>query len=115
FRLFFAAFNISFGGAAGFIRPIVMPMATAAVERDGHPIDPDHLEQLKGMSAGMDNVAWFFGQVLFVGTSGMLLVQSTLADLGYEVDLIDLTMVQIPVALCAVGIAIVYYYLKDRQ
>ena len=23
FRLFFAAFNISFGGAAGFIRPIV--------------------------------------------------------------------------------------------
>ena len=26
-----------------------------------------------------------------------------------------LTMVQIPVALCAVGIAIVYYYLKDRQ
>lgn len=115
FRLFFAAFNISFGGAAGFIRPIVMPMATAAVERDGHPIDPDHLEQLKGMSAGMDNVAWFFGQVLFVGTSGMLLVQSTLADLGYEVELIDLTMVQIPVALCAVGIAIVYYYLKDRQ
>ena len=113
FRLFFAAFNISFGGAAGFIRPIVMPMATAAVERD--PIDPDHLEQLKGMSAGMDNVAWFFGQVLFVGTSGMLLVQSTLADLGYEVELIDLTMVQIPVALCAVGIAIVYYYLKDRQ
>lgn len=115
FRLFFAAFNISFGGAAGFIRPIVMPMATAAVERDGHPIDPDHLEQLKGMSAGMDNVAWFFGQVLFVGTSGMLLVQSTLADLGYDVELIDLTMVQIPVALCAVGIAIVYYYLKDRQ
>ncbi|MEI3147000.1 MAG: DUF969 family protein [Merdibacter sp.] len=103
FRLFFAAFNISFGGAAGFIRPIVMPMASAAVERDGKPIDPDHLEQLKGMSAGMDNVAWFFGQVLFVGTSGMLLVQSTLADLGYEVELMDLMMVQIPVALCAVG------------
>ena len=39
FRLFFAAFNISFGGAAGFIRPIVMPMATAAVERDGHSAD----------------------------------------------------------------------------
>ena len=67
------------------------------------------------MSAGMDNVAWFFGQVLFVGTSGMLLVQSTLADLGYEVELLDLTMVQIPVALIAVGVAIVYYYLKDRQ
>lgn len=115
FRLFFAAFNISFGGAAGFIRPIVMPMASAAVERDGKPIDPDHLEQLKGMAAGMDNVAWFFGQVLFVGTSGMLLVQSTLADLDYQVELLDLMMVQIPVAITAVAVAIVYYYLKDRQ
>ena len=115
FRLFFAAFNISFGGAAGFIRPIVMPMASAAVERDGKSIDPDHLEQLKGMAAGMDNVAWFFGQVLFVGTSGMLLVQSTLADLGYQVELLDLMMVQIPVAITAVAVAIVYYYLKDRQ
>ena len=115
FRLFFAAFNISFGGAAGFIRPIVMPMASAAVERDGKPIDPDHLEQLTGMAAGMDNVAWFFGQVLFVGTSGMLLVQSTLADLGYQVELLDLMMVQIPVAITAVVVAIVYYYLKDRQ
>lgn len=115
FRLFFAAFNISFGGAAGFIRPIVMPMASAAVERDGKPIDPDHLEQLKGMAAGMDNVAWFFGQVLFVGTSGMLLVQSTLADLGYPVELLDLMMVQIPVAITAVAVAIVYYYLKDCQ
>ena len=115
FRLFFAAFNISFGGAAGFIRPIVMPMASAAVELDGKPIDPDHLEQLKGMAAGMDNVAWFFGQVLFVGTSGMLLVQSTLADLGYQVELLDLMMVQIPVAITAVAVAIVYYYLKDRQ
>ena len=115
FRLFFAAFNIILGGAAGFIRPIVMPMASAAVERDGKPIDPDHLEQLKGMAAGMDNVAWFFGQVLFVGTSGMLLVQSTLADLGYQVELLDLMMVQIPVAITAVAVAIVYYYLKDRQ
>ena len=115
FRLFFAAFNISFGGAAGFIRPIVMPMASAAVERDGKPIDPDHLEQLKGMAAGMDNVAWFFGQVLFVGTSGMLLVQSTLADLGYQVELLDLMMVQIPVAITAVAVALVDYYLKDSQ
>ena len=115
FRLFFAAFNISFGGAAGFIRPIVMPMASAAVERDGKPIDPDHLEQLKGMAAGMDNVAWFFGQVLFVGTSGMLLVQSTLADLGYQVELLDLMMVQIPVVAASLNKEIVYYYLKDRQ
>lgn len=33
FRLIFAAFNVSFGGVAGFVRPIVMPMAIAAVEK----------------------------------------------------------------------------------
>lgn len=115
FRVIFAAFNVSFGGVAGFVRPIVMPMATAAVEKDGQPINPDHLEQLKGMASGMENISWFFGQVLFVGTSGMLLVQGTLADLGYTVELLDLMMVQIPVAVLAVASAIVYYYLKDKK
>ena len=66
-RVLFAAFNINFGGVAGFIRPVIMPMAQAAVERDGKKIGDGHLEELKGMSSGMDNVAWFFGQVLFVG------------------------------------------------
>lgn len=114
-RLIFGAFNISVGGAASFIRPIVMPMAQAIVEKNGHPIQEEYLEQLKGMSSAMDNVAWFFGQVLFVGTSGMLLVQSTLADLGYQVELIDLASVQIPVALIATACAIVYYFLKDKK
>ncbi len=115
FRLIFGAFNVSFGGVAGFVRPIVMPMAIAAVEKDGNKIDEDYAENLKGMASGMENIAWFFGQVLFVGTSGMILVQSTLADLGYKVELVDLMKVQIPVAIIAVAVAIVYYYLKDRQ
>ncbi len=115
FRLIFGAFNVSFGGVAGFVRPIVMPMAIAAVEKDGNKIDEDYAENLKGMASGMENIAWFFGQVLFVGTSGMILVQSTLADLGYKVELVDLMKVQIPVAIIAVAVAIVYYCLKDRQ
>ena len=63
----------------------------------------------------MENIAWFFGQVLFVGKSGMILVQSTLAGLGYDVELVDLMKVQIPVAIIAVAVAIVYYYIKDKQ
>ena len=35
FRLVFAAFNVSFGGVAGFVRPIVLPMATAAAKKNG--------------------------------------------------------------------------------
>ena len=115
FRLVFAAFNVSFGGVAGFVRPIVMPMATAADKKNGKKISEKYEENLKGMASGMENIAWFFGQVLFVGTSGMILVQSTLAGLGYNVELVDLMKVQIPVAIIAVGVAIVYYYLKDKQ
>lgn len=115
FRLVFAAFNVSFGGVVGFVRPIVMPMATAAAKKNGKKISEKYEENLKGMASGMENIAWFFGQVLFVGTSGMILVQSTLAGLGYNVELVDLMKVQIPVAIIAVGVAIVYYYLKDKQ
>ena len=115
FRLGFSALNVSFGGGAGFVRPIVLPMATAAAKKNGKKISEKYEENLKGMASGMENIAWFFGQVLFVGTSGMILVQSTLAGLGYNVELVDLMKVQIPVAIIAVAVAIVYYYLKDKQ
>ena len=47
----------------------------------------------------MENIAWFFRQVLFVGTSGMILVQSTLAVLGYNVELVVLNERKIQVGI----------------
>jgi uncharacterized membrane protein len=111
----FAAFNVGFGGVAGFVRPIIIPMTIGAIEAQGNEVNEDHLEQIKGMASGMENITWFFCQVLFVGGAGGLLVQSTLASLGYEVELIDLAKVEIPVALFAVVVAIVYYFLKDKK
>ena len=114
-RSIFAAFNISFGGVAGFVRPIIMPMMIGSIEAKGQEPDEEYVEELKGMSSGMENIAWFFCQVLFVGGPGALLVQATLKDLGYETSLLDLAKVEIPVALFAVIVAIVYYFLKDRK
>ncbi len=114
-RSFFAAFNISFGGVAGFVRPIIMPMAVGTVESSGKKIDKNYEEKIKGMASGMENVAWFFFQVLFVGGPGALLVQSSLKSLGYQVDLLGLAKVEIPVAVFALIVAIVYYYLVDRR
>ena len=67
------------------------------------------------MAAGMENVAWFFGQVLFVGTSGMRLVQGTMADLVYTVDLPQLAAIQIPVAVVAVVVTTIYYAICDKK
>ena len=114
-RLVFAAFNVGFGGVAGFVRPIIVPMAVGAIEAHGHEPKEEYVEELKGMAAGMENVSWFFGQMLFVGTAGALLVQSTLKPLGYEVELLPMALVEIPVAIIAVLVAGVYYILKDRR
>ena len=42
-------------------------------------------------------------------------MQGTLAGLGYDVSLVDLAAVQIPVAVLAMLVAIVYYNLLDRR
>lgn len=115
FRMLFAAFNVEFGGVAGFVRPIVLPMACAAADKENKKISDKHVEELKGMSAGMENVAMFFGQVLFVGGSGMLLVQGTFKDLGYDVSLVDLAKTQIPVACMALFVTITYYMIKNKK
>lgn len=114
-RGIFAAFNVSFGGVAGFVRPIILPMAVGAVESKGEKINEEHLESIKGMASGMENVAWFYCQVLFIGGAGGLLVQSTLASIGYDVELIDLVKVEIPVSIFALIVTIMYYYLKDKK
>lgn len=115
FRIIFAAFNVSFGGVAGFVRPIIMPMMLGTVESKGLTMDPLYEEELKGMSSAMENICWFFGQVLFIGGPGALLVQSTLKELGYKVDLAKLALIEVPVALVALIVASLYFYLKERK
>lgn len=115
-RGIFGAFNVGIGGVAGFIRPVLIPMATGAVETKGSTkVSPEHLEQIKAMAAGIENISWFFCQVLFVGGPGALLVQGTLANLGYDIKLIDLAAVEIPVAIAGVATGVIYYWLRDRR
>ena len=112
-RSVFAAFNVGFGGVAGFVRPVIMPMAEGAIVAQGYEPNEEHVEELKGMASGMENITWFFGQVLFVGGSGGL--QSTLAGLGIEVELAQLAAIEIPVCIIATVVAIVFYVIKDRK
>lgn len=114
-RGIFGAFNVSFGGVAGFVRPIIMPMATGAIEANGDTPNEEHVEEIKGMASAMENIAWFFCQVLFVGGSGGLLIQSTLAGLGYEVELVALAKQAIPAAVTAIAVSMIYFIIKDKK
>lgn len=114
-RGIFGAFNVGFGGVAGFVRPVVLPMAEAAVKNQGHEAKEERVEDIKGMASAMENVTWFFWQVLFVGGSGGILVQGTLASLGYEVELIELAAAEIPVAIFALIVACAVTIIGDKR
>lgn len=113
-RALVGAFNVGFGGVAGFIRPVVVPMCEGSIEAKGYTPNEEHMEIVKGMATGADNIAWFFAQVLVVGGSGAVLVQSTLSSLGYEVEFINLVLVEVPVCIIAVIVACIYYTFKDK-
>lgn len=110
----FASFNISFGGVAGFVKPIILPMAIGVAESKDKDPNPAYIEEIKGICSASENIGNFFCNVLFVGSSGALLVQGTLKDLGYDVELIDLAKVEIPVAILAIVTAVIYFYFKDK-
>jgi len=114
-RAIFGAFNVGFGGVAGFVRPVILPMAEASVKTQGHEPDENHIEDVKGMASAMENVTWFFFQVLFVGGAGGVLVQGTLASLGYEVELIQLAAAEIPIAIVALIVVCTVTLLNDKR
>lgn len=53
-RLVSAAFNVSFGGAAGFVRPVIMPMAVGAIEASGHKPNGTPTMEIATMAHGIE-------------------------------------------------------------
>lgn len=90
-------------------------MTEGAIESHGHEPNEEHMEDIKGMASGMENITWFFFQVLFVGGAGGILVQTTLASLGYEVELVELAIAELPIAIIALVVASIYYITKDKK
>lgn len=109
-----SALNVGFGGVAGFVKPVIMPMAEGAIPGDVEDKD-GYTEELKGMASSSENIGNFFAQLLFVGGSGAILVQTTMSTLGYEVDFLKMAGIQVPIAVFAIGISCVYYYFVDRS
>lgn len=97
----FIIFKIPIGGIPSYVRPILMPMTLGIIESKGYEVAPEHEETIKALYGKDYNVSNFFGQCLFAANSSVLLIQSTLASIGYEIDVMQIVAVQIPVALFA--------------
>ncbi|OON99072.1 MAG: hypothetical protein ATN35_00300 [Epulopiscium sp. Nele67-Bin004] len=109
------ALSIRIGGHPQFVRPLVNPMAQAATEANHGKVDSEDEEMIKAMSAASENFGNFFGQNLFAGSSGVLLIASTLTDQGFDVSTIDIAQASIIVAGLALIVVAIYNYLLDKR
>ena len=114
-RMAAAALSLRLGGHVQFIRPLVNPMAAGAAENNYGELCPEAEELIKGYAAASENYGNFFGQNVFIASSGVLLVVNTLKEQGIMVTNLEVSKAAIPIALCALVLAIGQFYLLDRK
>ena len=112
-RTMASAFSLRIGGHPQFIRPLINPMAQgAAVARFGK-IAPEDEDKIKGLAAATENYGNFFAQNCFMGSSGTLLIVSTLNEQGYQVDALQIAGQAVPIAVISVVIGVLWGLLFD--
>ena len=115
-RILASAMSIRLGGHVQFVRPLILPMSEAAGETSiKKPLNEKQSERIKGLAAAVENYGNFFGQNIFLGNSGVLLIQGTLATAGYEVTLGSIAQASIPVGIVVTIFTIIQVLLADRK
>ncbi len=112
-----SALNIRIGGHVQFVRPLILPMTQAAGEKaKGSALSEKQDHEVKAQAAAVENFGNFFAQNCFPAASGVLLIQGTLASLGYsEITLGSIALASVPVALITTVLTIVQVLLYDRK
>ncbi|MGL5649730.1 MAG: DUF969 domain-containing protein [Clostridium sp.] len=114
-RQIMGALSIRISGHPQFVRPLVNPMAQAAAESKFGKIDEDDEEKIKALAAASENYGNFFGQNLFAGSSGVLLIASTLTEFGYSVSGLQIAKASIVMAIIAFLISLIQNRLYDKK
>lgn len=112
-RTLASAFSLRIGGHPQFIRPLIYPMAQGAAVAQFVEPDEKHKDTIKGMAAATENYGNFFAQNCFMGSSGTLLIVSTLNEQGYMVDALQIAGRSVPIAVISVVVGVVYALLFD--
>ena len=115
-RALSAALSLRIGGHPQFVRPLINPMAQAAAVTKYGEVDEKTEDQIKGLVAGAENAGNFFGQNVFMASSGTLLIATTLQEQGYEtVTALDIAKWSIPIAVLSVVVGAIYYTIFDKK
>ena len=91
-------------------------MALAAGEnKEERKLDEDEIEELKALTAATENYGNFFGQNIFVGAAGCLLIQRTLVEAGVDVGLAAISLYSIPIGVTAIIFTIIQSVRFDKK
>lgn len=95
--------SIRIGGHPQFVRPLINPMVQGALRTrynlNETEIDAKDIEKIKAQASAMENYGNFFGQNLFVGAAGILLMVGTFQSLGIKVDAVQLVLASVTISI----------------
>jgi len=114
-RAIASAMSLRLGGHPQFVRPLINPMAQAAAVAKYGKLTEKTEDKIKGYSSASENFGNFFAQNCFMGSSGTLLIVSTLVEQGQNVDALQIAKMSVPVAVIAVVVGIIHNLLLDRK
>jgi uncharacterized membrane protein len=88
-------------GQAQTVRPLLAPMAEAAAEKRGTPLEPEERNDVRAFSAATDNIGLFFGEDVFIALGAVLLIQGFYAQNGIVLDPRSIAIWALPTAIAA--------------
>ncbi|MFL5576953.1 MAG: DUF969 domain-containing protein [Gemmatimonadaceae bacterium] len=105
----------SLGGHAQMVRPLVAPMAEGAAEHRFGALPDETRHEIRANAAAVDNVAFFFGEDIFIAIGSILLIKGFLEQNGIVIEPIRLALWAIPTAVAALAIHASRLLLLDRR
>lgn len=94
----------SIAGQTQTVRPLLAPMAEAAMESDGGELADGDRQKVKAFAAATDNIGLFFGEDIFMAIGSILLMVGFLDQSGVRLEPLDLSRWAIPTAIAAFAI-----------
>ncbi|MBW8810390.1 MAG: DUF969 domain-containing protein [Lysobacter sp.] len=91
----------SLGGHPQTVRPLLAPMSEGAAQTTHGELSDDQRQRIRAMAAGTDNVGLFFGEDIFFGFTGVLIIHGFLIEHGHTYEPWQIAVWSIPTAVCA--------------
>ena len=108
-----ASLGLQMDGHLSFVWPLIAPMAEAAAVKKISCPDQIIFVCFRSMAAAAENFGNSYGNLIFVGGGGLLLIKSVLEGAGYEVNLFKMALFAIPSGVAALIVCAGYFYLLD--